>query len=405
MPTLTVGLTGGIGSGKSEVAHRLAARGAVVIDADLIAREVVAPGTDGLAAVLAAFGPVVAAADGSLDRQRLARVVFSDATQRSRLNAIVHPLVRAETARRVAAAPADAVVVNDVPLLVETGLAPSYHLVVVVEAPEAVRLARLTGSRGLSAADAGRRMASQAGSAARAAAADVVIDNDGPRRALHASVDRLWTSRLLPYAENIRAGRLARPERAVLVPADPSWAAAYRRVAARLRTVAGVKALRVDHVGSTAVPGLAAKDVLDVALTVATIADADDLRGALRRAGFPNRPDITADRPKPVDPEPAHWTKRFHGSADPGRPVNLHLRPAGSAGARYALLFRDWLRAVPAERSAYETVKRGLAAGAPPMEVYTDAKEPWFDAALSRAQDWAAATGWRLPEAPDPAQR
>lgn len=187
-----VGLTGGIGSGKSEVARRLAACGAVVVDADAVARDVVAPGTPGLAAVVGEFGSDVLAADGSLDRERLAARVFADDAARSRLNAIVHPLVRAETEGRFAAAPADAVVVNDVPLLVETGLAPAYDVVVVVEAPLELRLARLRERRGLTRAAAEARIAAQATDAQRRVVADVVIRNDGTLESLDLAVATLW---------------------------------------------------------------------------------------------------------------------------------------------------------------------------------------------------------------------
>lgn len=188
---LTVGLTGGIGSGKSEVARRLVARGAVLIDADVLAREVVEPGAPGLAAVLAEFGSEVLGPDGSLDRSTLAARVFTHAAARDRLNAIVHPLVRARTAELTAAAPPDAIVVNDVPLLVETGLARSYDVVVVVEAPLSQRLARLA-ERGLSEPDARRRMDAQATDDERRAVADVVVDNAGGLAALDAAVDQLW---------------------------------------------------------------------------------------------------------------------------------------------------------------------------------------------------------------------
>lgn len=187
-----VGLTGGIGSGKGEVARRLAAYGAVVVDADVVARDVVAPGTPGLAAVVGEFGADVLAADGFLDRERLAARVFADDAARSRLNAIVHPLVRAETERRFAAAPADAVVVNDVPLLVETGLAPAYDVVVVVEAPLELRLARLRERRGLTRAAAEARIAAQATDAQRRVVADVVIRNDGTLESLDLAVATLW---------------------------------------------------------------------------------------------------------------------------------------------------------------------------------------------------------------------
>ncbi len=186
-----IGLTGGIGSGKSTVAALLAERGAVVVDADRIAREALAPGTPGLAAVVAEFGPGVVAPDGSLDRPALAAVVFADPAARARLDGIVHPLVRARAAEAIAAAPADAVVVQDVPLLVETGQAGSFDLVLVVETDEEVRVQRLL-QRGLSADDARARIASQATDAQRREVADVVLRNDGDRDALAAQVDRFW---------------------------------------------------------------------------------------------------------------------------------------------------------------------------------------------------------------------
>lgn len=194
---LRIGLTGGIGSGKSTVSRLLAERGAVIIDADQIAREVVEPGTAGLEAVVEAFGERVVAADGSLDRPALAAVVFSDPEARARLDAIVHPLVRARAAELAAAAPPGAVVVNDVPLLVETGQAASYDLVVVVETDEEVRIARLV-QRGLAAEDARARIASQATDDQRRAVADVVLDNSGTVDSLAAQADRLWAERVAP---------------------------------------------------------------------------------------------------------------------------------------------------------------------------------------------------------------
>jgi dephospho-CoA kinase len=187
-----VGLTGGIGSGKSEVARRLAALGAVVVDADALAREAVAPGSGGLAAVVDAFGDRVLLADGSLDRGALGRLVFADDEQRARLEAIVHPYVARRSAELMAAAPEDAVVVYDVPLLVEKHLEAGYDLVVVVEAPEGVRVRRLIEQRGLSVEDARARIAAQATPEQRAAVAGVVIDNDGDLAELGAAVDALW---------------------------------------------------------------------------------------------------------------------------------------------------------------------------------------------------------------------
>ena len=194
---LRIGLTGGIGSGKSTVSRLLAERGAVIVDADRIAREVVEPGTPGLEAVVASFGDVILAADGSLDRPALAAVVFSAPEARARLDAIIHPLVRERAAHVAAAAPPEAVVVHDVPLLVETGQGTSYDLVVVVEADAATRVARLV-RRGLTAEDARARIAAQATDEQRRSVADVVLDNSGAPDALAAQVDRLWAERVAP---------------------------------------------------------------------------------------------------------------------------------------------------------------------------------------------------------------
>jgi dephospho-CoA kinase len=190
---LKVGLTGGIGSGKSSVSRLLAERGAVVIDADLIARQVVAPGTPGLAAILKQFGPAVMS-NGELDREALGRIVFADPEQLARLNAIVHPLVGAETARQTEAAGDAAVVVYDVPLLVENGLQSLYDVVVVVAAQPETQLARLVDQRGMTEQDARARIAAQLPLAEKVAVATYVIDNDGPREALEPQVDGIWTA-------------------------------------------------------------------------------------------------------------------------------------------------------------------------------------------------------------------
>ena len=194
---LRIGLTGGIGSGKSTASQLLVQRGAVLIDADLLAREVVEPGTPGLAAVVDAFGGQVLAADGSLDRPALAAVVFADPEARRRLDGIVHPLVRQRAAELVAAAPNDAVVVQDVPLLVETGQAGAFDLVLVVEADAESRIGRLV-ERGLTEADARARIAAQASDDERRAAADVVLDNSGTPEQLAEQVDRFWVERVVP---------------------------------------------------------------------------------------------------------------------------------------------------------------------------------------------------------------
>jgi dephospho-CoA kinase len=195
---LRIGLTGGIGAGKSTVADRLRELGAMIIDADLLAREVVEPGTPGLAAVVQEFGQQVLLADGRLDRPALGRLIFGDETQRKRLNAIVHPLIAERTGALMTAAAPDAVLVHDVPLLVENGLAPAYHLVIVVYAPERERIRRLIDDRGMSEDDARARIRVQATDEERRAVADVWIDNSGPRAATLAQVDDSWRERVEP---------------------------------------------------------------------------------------------------------------------------------------------------------------------------------------------------------------
>lgn len=191
-PMILVGLTGGIGSGKSTVSSLLAARGAVVIDADAITRELQAPGQPVLAAIVERFGPGVCAADGTLDRQALADLVFTDGEALEALNALVHPAVGAEIARRLeAVAASDRLVVLDVPLLVESGRAGMAALIVVDVDPE-VAVTRLVGQRQMGEDDVRARMARQASRADRVARADVVIDNSGGREELARQVDELW---------------------------------------------------------------------------------------------------------------------------------------------------------------------------------------------------------------------
>jgi dephospho-CoA kinase len=189
---LKVGLTGGIGAGKSEVSRLLVQHGAVLIDADKIAREVVAPGTPGLAAVVEAFGEEVLTPDGGLDRPRLGSIVFADPDRLAVLNSIVHPLVGARSRDLEAAAAPDAVVVHDVPLLTENGLAPLYDVVVVVDAAPETQLDRLVRLRGMTEEDARARMAAQARREQRLEIADLVIDNDVPLDRLRERVAEVW---------------------------------------------------------------------------------------------------------------------------------------------------------------------------------------------------------------------
>lgn len=189
---LRVGLTGGIGSGKSTVSALLAARGAVVIDYDLLAREAVAPGSPGLAGIVERFGTSVIGPDGSLDRPRLGSIVFADPAALADLNGITHPEIRRLVEQAEAAAAPDAVVVHDNPLLIEMGAEASVDVVVVVDVPEEVQVDRLTTIRGMTEADARARMASQASRTQRTGAADLVIDNTGPEDELALIVGGLW---------------------------------------------------------------------------------------------------------------------------------------------------------------------------------------------------------------------
>jgi dephospho-CoA kinase len=189
---MRIGLTGGIGSGKSTVAGMLRDRGAVVVDADQISRELVEPGGEALAELVTEFGPRILREDGSLSRAELAALAFSDPRATQRLNEIMHPLIRAEASRRMTAQPEARVVVYDMPLLVETGQADLVDLVVVVDVPEEVQVDRAVRLRGLDGMDVQRRMDVQVSRADRLQAADVVIDNAGSLDATQAQVDALW---------------------------------------------------------------------------------------------------------------------------------------------------------------------------------------------------------------------
>lgn len=378
-----------MGAGKSTAARLLVERGAVLIDSDVIAREVVAPGTEGLAALVEAFGSGILAADGSLDRPALAARAFADDEARTTLNGIVHPLVGRRTSELFAAAPADAVVVQDIPLLVENGLGAMMNLVVVVVADVETRVHRLEQFRDISREDALARIKAQATDDQRRAAADVLLDNAGDTAGLELQVDALWEHRLVPFERNLR-DRIRAPRGEVqLVGPDPTWAEQAQRLIARLAVVCGAEARRIDHIGSTAVPGLPAKDVLDIQVTVADLAAADGLRESLEAAGFPRIEEYTTDDPKPGT-DPAVWGKRIHVNADPGRAANVHVRVDGWPNQQWALAFRDWLRADPAAREEYlavkqkaETAAAGLT-GESAVQAYLDVKTPWFDEVYPR---------------------
>ena len=395
---LTVGLTGGIGSGKSTVADLLGRLGAVVIDGDRVAREVVEPGTPALAAIAERFGARLLDASGRLDRAALAAVVFADASELADLESITGPAIAARVAQlRSEVAPGD-VTVFDMPLLVERRLWVHEHLCVVVGASPSVRLDRLVRDRGMSRSDAQSRMAAQASDEERRAAADVWLDNDGPQSALERQVRELWSRRLVPFNDNLVTHRRSRrPETGAVVDPDPTWPAQATRLVARIEDALGADAVSVDHIGSTSVPGLVAKDVIDLQVTVTRLADADtpEFLERLESRGFLRVPDLGHDTPHPVGDDPRRWQKRYHASTDPGRVAHVHVRETGSPGWEFALLFRDWLRSDPGARRAYADLKRRILAVSGSTSEYVTAKEPWFDEAYREAHAWSRHTGWR----------
>ncbi|HNP58008.1 MAG TPA: dephospho-CoA kinase [Gordonia sp. (in: high G+C Gram-positive bacteria)] len=295
---IRVGLTGGMGAGKSTVARTFVERGAYLIDADKIARDVVAVGTPGLAALEEAFGSDVIGADGELDRAALAAKAFVDDESRGKLNAITHPRIGARTAELLDAAPADAIVVQDIPLLVENHTAPFFHHVIVVDADVELRVHRLVNSRGLDEADARARIAAQATNEQRHAVADAWLANHGSEAELAEQAIDLWAQRLVPYEANVRAGlpATARPE---LVERDPNPESLPTRLTNRLWAVAGDKATAVTVTGS--------EPVTSLQITARDAEAAAALPELLRAGGFP-----------------ADESGTF-ASADPGRPAIVRV--------------------------------------------------------------------------------
>ncbi len=383
---LRIGLTGGIGAGKSTVSAAFNDCGGIIVDGDVIAREVVEPGTEGLSALVDAFGDDILLPDGALNRPALAAKAFVDDERRQLLNGIVHPLVARRREEIIAAVSDDAVVVEDIPLLVETGMAPMFPLVVVVHADEETRVERLI-KRGMDEADARARIAAQAPEEQRRAIADVLLDNSGSPAELVERAREIWYQRVLPLAHNIRTHETVRGA-ATLVPYDPAWPDDARRITKRLEIACGAKAVRVDHIGSTAVPGMDAKDVIDVQVTVESLDMADELTEVMADVGYPRVEGITSDVAHHGDP--SLWRKRFHAAADPGRPANVHIRVNGWPNQQFALLFVDWLKANPGVREDY----LGVKCTALRSPEYMQAKEPWFLDAYRRAKAWAEATGW-----------
>lgn len=378
---LRIGLSGGIGAGKSTVSRTFAECGGVVVDGDVISREVVEPGTEGLTALVEHFGQEILLPDGALNRPALASIAFSDEAKRQALNGIVHPLVAHRRSELIAAAAEDAVIIEDIPLLVESQMAPLFPLVVMVHADEEVRVRRLIEYRGFSEDDVRARIAAQATAEQRRAVADVWLDNTGSEGQLVEQARDLWYQRIVPFAHNV-ATRTPVADPTAVVAADPGWADQATRIIARLKTACGHRAVRIDHTGSTAVAGLDARDIIDVQITVAALDVADELADNLLQAGYPRVDSITADTALAGRDE--LWHKRFHASADPGRPTHIHIRVDGSPNQRFALMFTDWLNANPAARSEYQEFKRRRS-GSP---------GDWFAAAYPRAQSWAQGAGW-----------
>jgi dephospho-CoA kinase len=376
---LRLGLTGGIGSGKSTVAARCRELGAVVIDADQLAREVVAVDSAALASIHRRFGDVVMAPDGSLDRGALGAIVFADPQARQDLEAITHPLIGARARSLMDGAPPEKIVVHEVPLLAELGLGAAYHLTVVVGADDDIRVSRLIAGRRLSAADARARIAAQASDRVRRQAGDVWLDNNGTTQGLLAQIDALWRDRITGFNDNLISGLAsALPDCAAVAPYDDSWPWTAKRLLARVAMALGERAVALEHIGSTSVPGLIARNVIDLQLGVHVLADADEavFASALGDKGFPR------------------VGQYLHGSADPARVARLHIRQIDGPHWRRALLLLDWLRAHADERDAYGALKAQLAQTCTTTAEYLQARRPWVERAYARAEAWAGHTGW-----------
>lgn len=297
---IRLGLTGGIGAGKSTVAKTFVERGAYIIDADKIAREVVEPGTEGLEKLVEAFGSDILSADGSLDRPALAAKAFVDEESRKKLNAITHPLIGARTQELLEAAPEDAIVVQDIPLLVENHTAPFFHLVVIVHADEDVRLHRLTTMRGVDEADARARIAAQATEEQRRAVADVWLDNSGTPEELAAAAAEVWDRRLVPFEANVRARRAAEPD-PELIALEPNPDGPSARVVNRLWAIAGERAAAVEVVDA---------EKVQLRIVARDGAAAEQLADLLAVGGF-----------APAEPG-------VYRSCDPGRPATVVVETA-----------------------------------------------------------------------------
>ncbi len=386
---MRIGLTGGIGAGKSTVSAAFDECGGIIVDGDVIAREVVEPGTEGLASLVDAFGDDILLPDGALNRPALAAKAFVDDEKRQLLNGIVHPLVARRREEVIAAVSEDAVVVEDIPLLVETGLAPMFPLVVVVHADEETRVERLI-KRGMDETDARARIAAQASEEQRRAIADVLLDNSGSQGELVERAREIWYQRVLPFAHNIRTRETVRVP-PIVVPYDPAWADDARRIVNRLTMACGHRALRVDHIGSTAVEGMDAKDVIDIQVTVESLAVADELVGALTEVGYPaNRSTSPATLPHAGRPVAvAQANSRRSRSRASGQCPHSGERMAESA-------VRAVVRRLAEGQSRVQRgLSRGQAAGAAPHAGLRRGEGAVVPRRLPAGQGMGGHHGWR----------
>ncbi|GAA4285456.1 dephospho-CoA kinase [Brevibacterium daeguense] len=337
---LRIGLTGGIGAGKSTVAQLFRDHGAAVIDADVIAREVVEPGSPALSQLAEAFGVDVVAPDGTLQRTRLAEIAFADPDSTARLNGIMHPAIRQRTEYWYERYADRQVVVHDVPLLVENGMSRIYHLAVLVDVSAETRIERLTTSRGMDEADARRRIAAQASDQQRYEACDVVLDNHGSPADLAAAFEQVWSGRISPFAENLD-GRCPAAAGGCGLPEHPV-SAVHRagRTRERIETwlrLGGCEQVPVELLpaapapdrsvrGSAEPTGAEQAPGAEAPTVICVRAERDQLpavQGALSAAGFP-----AADRSASgADPAPGDSGHRAEGaehrSADPCNPARV----------------------------------------------------------------------------------
>ena len=294
---LLLGLTGGIGAGKSTVAALLADRGAGIVDADRIAREVVEPGEPALEALRREFGDTVLSDDGTLDRAALAGLAFATPERTAALNAIMHPAIAQRTAARLTEHAHLPVVVHDVPLLVENGMTGNYHLSLLVDVPEETRLDRLTTSRGLDREDAQRRIRAQATDDQRHLACDAALDNAGTQEHLREQVVELWENRIEPFRRNRAAGTPAQPLPLTQVEAgEEAQRAAGARLTARLERTASRAGLPATASASPSVDGVA------IDLRVPDGTDPAAVAAVLRETGYAPRDDrwLTTDPGRPA---------------------------------------------------------------------------------------------------------